>query len=145
MSRDNFMLFTPRLHEVSAGDMNPGDIVNPLRRILRHVTVVQAEAGRIDMDARVVRCVGGLARRTVDVEFDHLLLALGSETNFFDLPGVGAWAVTMKTLADAALLRNRIVALLEGATIETDESVRRRLLTSSPRAAASRAWKRSAH
>jgi NADH:ubiquinone reductase (H+-translocating) len=129
VSRENFVLFTPMLHEVAAGELNPGDIVTPLRRILRHVTVVQAEARRIDLDARVVRCVGGFARRTLDVEFDHLLLALGSETNFFDLPGVGEWAVTMKTLADAALLRNRIVALLEDATIETDESVRRRLLT----------------
>jgi NADH dehydrogenase len=129
VSRENFVLFTPMLHEVAAGELNPGDIVNPLRRILRHVTVVQAEARRIDLDARVVRCVGGLARRTLDVEFDHLLLALGSATNFFDLPGVGEWAVTMKTLADAALLRNRIVALLEDATIEPDESVRRRLLT----------------
>ena len=97
VSRENVVLFTPMLHEVAAGDLNPGDIVNPLRRILRHVTVVQAEARRIDLDARVVRCVGGLARRPLDVEFDHLLLALGSETNCFDLPDVGAWAATMKT------------------------------------------------
>ena len=129
VSRDNFVLFTPMLHEVAAGDLHPGDIVNPLRRVLRHVNIVEAEVRGIDLDARVVRCVAGLARRPIEVEFDHLLLGLGSETNFFDLPGVGEWAVTMKTLTDAALLRNRIVALLEDATIETDDAVRRRLLT----------------
>ena len=129
VSRENFVLFTPMLHEVAAGDLYPGDIVNPLRRILRHVKVVEAEARSIDVDARVVHCVGALARRTLDLRFDHLLLALGSETNFFDIPGVGEWAVTMKSLADAALLRNRVIALLEDATIESDESARRRLLT----------------
>ena len=129
VSRENFLLFTPMLHEVAAGDLSPGDIVNPLRRVVRHVKVVEAEVTSIDMDARVVRCAGALGRRTLDLPFDHLVLALGSETNSFDLPGVGEWAVTMKSLTDAALLRNRIIALLEDATIETDESVRRRLLT----------------
>ncbi len=46
ISRENFILFTPMLHEVAAGDLSPGDIVNPLRRILRHVNVVQAEVKR---------------------------------------------------------------------------------------------------
>ena len=34
ISRENFTLFTPMLHEVAAGDLYPGDIVNPLRRVL---------------------------------------------------------------------------------------------------------------
>ena len=46
VSRENFILFTPMLHEVAAGDLSPGDIVNPLRRILRRVNVVQAEFDR---------------------------------------------------------------------------------------------------
>ena len=46
ISRENFILFTPMLHEVAAGDLSPGDIVNPLRRILRHVNIVQAEFRR---------------------------------------------------------------------------------------------------
>jgi NADH dehydrogenase len=58
-----------------------------------------------------------------------VLLTLGSETNFFDLPGVSEWAVTMKTMSDAALLRNRMVALLEEANLHRDDATRRRLLT----------------
>jgi NADH dehydrogenase len=51
VSRENFILFTPMLHEVAAGDLSPSDIVNPLRRILRHVNVVEAEIEAIDADA----------------------------------------------------------------------------------------------
>jgi NADH dehydrogenase len=129
ISRENFILFTPMLHEVAAGDLYPGDIVNPLRRILRHVKFVEAEVQAIDLSGRRVRCVGGVARLAFELEFDHLLLTLGSETNFFDLPGVSEWAVTMKTMSDAALLRNRMVALLEEATLQSDAAARQRLLT----------------
>src|SRR6478752_7427159 len=108
ISRENFILFTPMLHEIAAGDLYPGDIVNPLRRI---------------------HCVGGVADHELEFEFDHLLLTLGSETNFFNMDGVRDWAVTMKNLADAALLRNRMVALLEEASLQSDEAARRQLLT----------------
>ena len=129
ISRDNFILFTPMLHEVAAGDLHPADIVNPIRRIARHIKFVQADVQEIDLSARRVQCVGGVAKLALEFEFDHLLVALGSETNFFDLPGVSEWAVTMKTLTDAALLRNRVLALLEEASLHTDPAVRRRLLT----------------
>jgi NADH:ubiquinone reductase (H+-translocating) len=129
ISRENFILFTPMLHEVAAGDLYPGDIVNPLRRILRYVKFIQADVQAIDLSARRVRCVGGIETVEFDLEFDHVLLTLGSETNFFDLPGVSEWAVTMKTMSDAALLRNRMVALLEEANLHRGDATRRRLLT----------------
>jgi NADH:ubiquinone reductase (H+-translocating) len=129
IGRENFILFTPMLHEVAAGDLYPGDIVNPIRRILHHVKFVQAEVRAIDLSARRVQSVGGIEKLALDLEFDHLLLTLGSETNFFDLPGVSEWAVTMKSMFDAAMLRNRVVALLEEAALQTDSAARRRLLT----------------
>jgi NADH:ubiquinone reductase (H+-translocating) len=129
INRENFILFTPMLHEVAAGDLYPGDIVNPIRRILHHVKFVQAEVQAIDLSARRVRCLGGVARLGLEFEFDHLLLTLGSETNFFGLPGVSDWAVTMKSMSDAALLRNRVVALLEEANLQSDPAVRRQVLT----------------
>src|SRR5438876_8817957 len=91
ISRENFILFTPMLHEVAAGDLYPGDIVNPLRRVLHHVKVVEAEVRSIDVNARRIRCARGSAELEVEFEFDHLLLALGSETNYFDLNGVREW------------------------------------------------------
>jgi NADH dehydrogenase len=129
ISRENFILFTPMLHEVAAGDLYPGDIVNPLRRILRHVRFIEADVDVIDLHARRVHCTGGVADQELEFEFDHLLLTLGSETNFFNMDGVRDWSVTMKSLSDAALLRNRMVALLEEASLESDEAARRQLLT----------------
>jgi len=129
IARENFILFTPMLHEVAAGDLAPGDIVNPLRRILRHVNVIEADVQDVDLSARKVRCVHGLERGELEFEFDHLLLALGSETNFFDNAGIRDWAVTMKNLSDATLLRNRVVAFLEEASLETDAATRRQWLT----------------
>jgi NADH dehydrogenase len=129
ISRENFILFTPMLHEVAAGDLSPGDIVNPLRRILRRVRLVVADVEAIDLATKTIRCRNALQNVELTVEFDHLLLALGAETNFFDTPGARDSAVTMKNLADAALLRNRMVALLEEASLHEDEATQRELLT----------------
>jgi NADH:ubiquinone reductase (H+-translocating) len=129
IARENFILFTPMLHEVAAGDLAPGDIVNPLRRILRHVNVIEADVQAVDLDARKVRVVHGIEDAELQFEFDHLLLALGSETNFFDNAGIRDWSMTMKNLSDAALLRNRMVAFLEEATLEKDAATRRQWLT----------------
>src|SRR5215470_6957170 len=129
ISNENYILFTPMLHEVAAGDLYPGDIVNPLRRILRHVNVFEADVQSVDLEKRLVRCTAGMAEGELNFEFDHLLLALGSETNFFNMEGVRDWSITMKTLSDAALLRNRMVALLEEASLQSDEAARRQTLT----------------
>ena len=129
VSRENFILFTPMLHEIAAGDLSPSDIVNPLRRILRYVKFVEADVRDVDLNARKIRCIHGIGDADLELEYDHLLLALGSETNFFDNQGLRDWAVTMKNVMDAALLRNRMVALLEEAALEKDETARRELLT----------------
>src|ERR1700745_1869247 len=129
ISRENFILFTPMLHEIAAGDLLPSDIVNPLRRILRHVKFVEAEIREVDVNARKIRSVHGIGDDNLELEYDHLLLALGSETNFFDNQGARDWAVTMKNVMDAALLRNRMVALLEDAALQKNEAARRELLT----------------
>ena len=50
ISRENFILFTPMLHEVVGGDLFPGDIVNPLRRVLHRVRFVEAEVRNIDLN-----------------------------------------------------------------------------------------------
>src|SRR6201988_1037785 len=67
ISRENFILFTPMLHEVAAGDLSPIDIVSSLRRTLRHVNFVQAEVDRLDLTNRKVHCQAGW--RDVELEF----------------------------------------------------------------------------
>jgi len=129
VSRENFLLFTPMLHEVAAGDLDFSDIVSPPRQILKHVVCLQAEVVRVDPNERLVTLVYGVYRRQKEVFYDHLVLALGSETNFFKLPGVEERALTMKSLGDAFFLRNHALALLEIASLTEDEAARRAMLT----------------
>jgi NADH dehydrogenase len=129
VSRENYLLFTPMLHEVAAGNLYPADIVEPLRQQWRRVRFIQGEVIDVDLEARVVRHATGSLRRRQEMTYDYLLLALGSETNYFGMTQVEARAATLKTLGDAALLRNRMVALLEDAATETDDETRRRLMT----------------
>src|SRR5437870_1959726 len=129
VSRDNFLLFTPMLHEVASGDLNPSDIVNPIRRMLKRVQFVQAAERSIDLAAKRVHCTRDLRPLPLDLAYDQLVLALGSETNFFGLQGVAENAVTLKTPGDAALLRARVLGILEAASLEPDAAVRKRMLT----------------
>jgi NADH dehydrogenase len=129
ISRENYFLFTPMLHEVAAGELHPPDIISPLRKMLRRVRFIAGEVARIDLKRRQVSFEVGALRRRHELTYDHLVLALGSETNYFGMADVEAHAVTMKSLADAELLRNRMVAALEEAAEEEDRAARRRLLT----------------
>src|SRR5258706_14519776 len=86
VSRDNFLLFTPMLHEVASGDLNPNDIVNPVRRMLKRVQFVQAGVQSIDVAVKRLHCTRDLRSVPLDIEYDHLILALGSQTNFFGFP-----------------------------------------------------------
>src|SRR5947207_6525190 len=96
ISRENFILFTPMLHEIAAGDLSAGDIVNPLRRILHRVKFVEADVQAVDLNAQKIRCVHGIGDANLELEYDHLLLALGSETTFFDNQGIREWALPMQ-------------------------------------------------
>lgn len=96
VGRENFSLFTPMLHEVAASDLEPGDICNPLRKLLRRVTVLNGEIETIDLIARRVTISYGIRELRRELQFDYLVLALGSETNYFGIPGVAEQALGIK-------------------------------------------------
>ena len=128
VDRDNFTLFTPMLHEVAASDLDPSDIVNPIRKMLRHVTFYEALVESIDLDAKSVVISYGYPRKRRTLGYDQLVIGLGSSTRFFDQQ-TAKYAVEMKTLGDALFLRNRMIGTLESATVEEDPAERQRLLT----------------
>jgi len=129
VSRDNFTLFTPMLDEVVAGDLEPAHICNPLRKLLRRVTILTGEIRAIDVAARQVTISYGVRALTRELAFDHLVLALGSETNYFGIPGIAEHALGIKTLGDAVMLRAWVIAMLESASVESDLGRRKRMLT----------------
>ena len=120
VSRDNFFLFTPMLHEVAASDVDITHIVSPLRALLHSTNIVVGDVQAIDLERRVVRVVHGDDAHSHELQYDQLLMTLGSTTNFYGLPGLERHAVTMKTLGDAIHLRNRVIDALEQASTECE-------------------------
>ena len=118
VSRDNFFLYTPMLHEIASCDVDITHIVSPIRTLLKRTAVFVGDTEAIDLERRTVRVTHGFAAHTHELPFDHLVIALGSVTNFYGLPGLETYALTMKTLGDAIHLRNRVIALLEEADTE---------------------------
>ena len=129
ISRENFSLFTPMLPEVSSGALDVRHVVTPIRSQLKRTKFILAEVTAIDFKSRTVTYNYTLADTTETVEFDQLVLALGSATSTFNLPGVAERSFALKTLEDAGILRNRFIYLLELADVAPTEEERRRLLT----------------
>lgn len=129
VNRENFFLFTPMLHEVASSDLDMTNIVNPIRKLLRRVEFFHGEVESIDLEQKQIRVVHGQTHHGHTLPYDHLVLAFGSVTNFYGLPGLAERALTMKTLGDAIYLRNRMIAHLEEANFECAASLRKPLLT----------------
>ena len=129
VNRENFFLFTPMLHEVASSDLDMTNIVNPIRKLLRRVEFFHGEVESIDLAQKKVRVVHGQTHHGHSLPYDQLVLAFGSVTNFYNLPGLAERALTMKTLGDAIYLRNRMIAHLEEANFECAASLRKPLLT----------------
>ena len=129
VARENFVLFTPMLSEVAGCDLEVTDIVQPLRKMLRHSRVVIADVESIDLVKKQARIQHSGLAHTYDVPYDQLVLALGAVTNFYRTPGLEEHALTMKTLGDAILIRNRVIDALGVADNLPDETERKTLLT----------------
>jgi NADH:ubiquinone reductase (H+-translocating) len=128
ISRDNFFLFTPMLHEIAASDLEITNIVNPLRKLLHKVEVLVGDVRQIDLPNKRVLISRGYRDYSQEIRYDHLVIALGSITNFHNLPGADL-AVPMKSLRDAIQLRAQILRHLEEANSECNSTERQSLLT----------------
>ena len=131
VSKDNYMLFTPMLHEVASGMIETRHIVTPIRAFCNRSRFYSAIVEDIDLKNKrvIIRSsattpLGNTDRSTVEHDilelkntrslyYDYLVIALGSETKFFGMSDVQQNAFTMKSLNDAINLRNHIVYLLE--------------------------------
>lgn len=129
LDRENFTLFTPMLPEVTSGELEVRHVVTPIRTQLRRTTFLLAEVREIDVGARTLRYRHVLTGIEATFTYDQLVLALGSSTSTFGLPGVAEYAWALKTLDDADALRNHLIWLLELADAIRDDAQRRELLT----------------
>ncbi len=125
VSDENFFLFSPLLHEVAMGEIETRHIAYPIRRLhwRDRFNFVQANVEKIDLIGRKVIT----SLETID--FDYLVLALGSVADMSGLNYVGGNVFTLKTLLDSMLIRNHIIGVFERASIERNIEQQKRLLT----------------
>jgi len=128
IDRRNYFAFTPLLVETATGAVNPRHSVIELRTFLRRSRLITATVDDIDLDKQQLEVRALLTGRPTTVGFDHLVLAMGSVTRLPPVDGLVEHGYEMKSLADAIRLRNRVIALLEAAALEHDESLRRKML-----------------
>jgi NADH:ubiquinone reductase (H+-translocating) len=129
LSRENYTLFTPMLPEVTSGELEVRHVVTPIREQLHRTRFVLADVDEIDVARRTLTYHHVLTGITTELRYDHVVLALGSSTSTFGLPGIAENTWALKTLDDADALRNHLVWLLELADTIDDDARRKRLLT----------------
>jgi len=129
VNRENYLVFQPMLAEVVARDVRLLDTVSPVRQLLRRTRLFVREIEGVDLDRRVVMLAAGLSPRKQELAFDHLVVALGSVTDFRGVPGLPEHALPFKTLADAVRIRNHVIHVLEQSSVELDPDLRRTMLT----------------
>jgi NADH dehydrogenase FAD-containing subunit len=103
------------LPEIAASDLELNTIINPLRKLLKRVNTFVGKVEAIDLDDRLVAIAHGADEHLHQLPFDYLILALGSNTNFFGLPRIESSALSVKTIDDGVAIRNQVITQLEEA------------------------------
>lgn len=121
ISKENYFLFTPLLHEVATGSVNQQNIIQPVRQVLSCLTeFVLDEVKSVDLNQKVIVANSG------EFKYDYLVLALGSTSA--DL-SIGKFGFQLKTLDDAFKLKNHVLGLFEQASKLKDKQQIEKLLT----------------
>lgn len=123
---NNYHTFLPLLYQVAAAELEPEDIIYPIRSILHkyaNVRFLMGEVTGIDTAQHTVQ-IGRLG-----LPYDYLILSIGSKAHYFGVAGAEEHAYRLKTLDDAVLLRNHILCRFESASYETDPILRQQMLT----------------
>ena len=126
IDRNNYHTFLALLYQVAAAELEAEDIAYPIRSIfwkLPNVDFTLAHARRIDLQNRIIET------DSEAISYDYLILATGSITYSFGLPGVEENAYCLKTLEEAVALKNHIICCFEAAAREENKAKRESLLT----------------
>jgi NADH dehydrogenase len=158
VSKDNFFLFTPMLHEVSAGTIETRHIATPIRAFCKRARFYEANIESIDLKSKEVVISHRIGKNISTapyssassssspssysknnkhswwqhnhtLRYDYLIIALGSETKFFGMKNIEENAFTMKNLGDAIILRDHVLNMLEQADLEHENHEIKQKLT----------------
>ncbi len=129
VSRENYLVFQPLLPEIIAGGLDTLQTISPIRRIAPNAVLHVRAVEKIDLANQVIQLEPGYMRRHLDLSFDHLVLAMGTQLAVDKVPGLQEHSLPFKYLGDALRLRHHLVHVLEEAAITQDLDERRRLLS----------------
>lgn len=120
----SYQLYLPLLPQVASGVLTPQSIAVSLRRSRRYRTrIIPGGAVGVDLAAKVC-VVRTITDKVVNEPYDYIVLAPGSVTRTFDIPGLTDHAYGMKTLAEAAYLRDHVISQLDLADASQDPDER---------------------
>jgi NADH:ubiquinone reductase (H+-translocating) len=121
----NYFMFTPLLPQIVSSYIDPRHIVQPVRDIRgkRTYRFQRDTVKSIDVTNRKVEALSG------PIDYDYLIFALGSQTEFFKIPGARENTIDFKSLEDGVALRDRVLDICEHADHTEDRAERKRLLT----------------
>jgi NADH:quinone reductase (non-electrogenic) len=122
------MTYQPFLPEAAAGSVEPRHVVVPLRRVLKHCTVITGAASKIE-HARKTVTVQPADGDPYDVSYDLLIVCPGSISRALPIPGLADQGIGFKTIGEAIYLRNHVLSCLDLAASTQDPARRRKALT----------------
>lgn len=117
VDKNNYNFFPPLLYQVSTGFLEASNISYPFRKMFHNKKNLHFRLGellKIDAGKNKVNLSSG------ELEYDYLVIATGTETNYFGMENIRKNALPMKTINDALELRNYLFKKLEDATISSD-------------------------
>ncbi len=123
---NNYNFFPPLIYQVSTGFMEPSAISYPYRKILRDKKNVRFRLGALE---KVIPSENKIVLNNGELSYDILVMATGTESNFFGNKNIEENSLPMKTISDALSLRNVIFKRLDRATRYSESEKRKKLLT----------------
>ncbi|QHI36168.1 NADH dehydrogenase-like protein [Kordia antarctica] len=117
IDQHNYHNFQPLMYQVATGGLEPGSIAYPVRRIFRkykNVNFRMAEVFSVSSQEQTLSTTAGI------ISYDYLIIATGSQNNFFNFEPVKDKLLTLKSIPDALNLRSFIFQNLEKAMEDTN-------------------------
>ena len=117
ISRENYFTFWPMLASVIGGDVETHNVAQPLRRSLIRLgaSFRRAALEGVDPDKQVVRAAGR------EFPYDQLVISLGAEPSYFDIPGVEEHAISIKGIGAGEEITDRVIERYEETTLAGGE------------------------
>lgn len=129
LSPRNYFLFTPLLPSAASGSVEFRSILEPTRRRLRGVRVIEGLAESVDWEARQIHCLGAVGGERFTLPYDHLVISVGAAVGDYGVPGVREHALKLASVEDARAVRRGVLEQFARAEVPglAPEEMRQRL------------------